>query len=150
MSPICLPQFQDLFHLFWVSLRQDGTMQQLEVITDMKVGFPKSSFPLQMMKQKCMGSKIRTFPLIHWSTQFSSVSITVWFNSRSKQKRFVQNSGEASLTPPFRDSWYFHGYFMTENHQQLFQVCLCGGELKLDNLGYLHRHGRSGQHLVPW
>ena len=28
------------------------------------------------------------------------------------------------------------------------KVCLCGGELKLDNLGYLHRHGRSGQHLV--
>lgn len=28
------------------------------------------------------------------------------------------------------------------------KVCVCGGELKLDNLGYLHRHGRSGQHLV--
>lgn len=28
------------------------------------------------------------------------------------------------------------------------KVCMCGGELKLDNLGYLHRHGRSGQHLV--
>lgn len=28
-------------------------------------GVPKVVFSLQMMKQKCMGSKIRTFPLIH-------------------------------------------------------------------------------------
>jgi len=28
------------------------------------------------------------------------------------------------------------------------KVMLCGGEVKLDNQGNLHRHGRSGQHLV--
>ncbi|CAK9051110.1 unnamed protein product [Durusdinium trenchii] len=66
------------------------------------------------------------------------------------------SAGHKDLVADWLSAFSIDGHDVTSQdgtEQQLeiiteMKVCLCGGELKLDNLGNLHRHGRSGQHLV--